>query len=329
MPLGKLAGQISENWSAEPLSAAVNDNNQNVRRSVMDALSQIEEDHPERPLIVPPVISNEIERRIAAYAHGNNRGDKALEHIIEFLRDGDSDVRALTATEIARFNIRAIGVWFELANMLADDYKRVRLRAAKAFWKLDGVDYAIASLMDEYEAPAHMSKSDALRGMVVLKETSDDLLGFRKLIKENWPGYFQIASLEELKKVENSKKENIIHTDVIQDLQDLKSKFSQLPKKYAYEGKFITGPGYLQAKEQIPIICMNIEQAITALKTGFDPNNYPITAPQIAAGLKNLISATRKPGFIGLVSTIIDIDGGIQELESCIDELEQIAKRIN
>jgi hypothetical protein len=72
---------------------------------------------------------------------------------------------------------------------------------------------------------------------------------------------------------------------------------------------------------------MNIDQAIKALRTGFDPSNNPITKSEIAQGLKNLINATRKPGFIGLVGKVLNVDG-TQVLESCINELEQISSRI-
>lgn len=118
---------------------------------------------------------------------------------MELLKSSDSGVRAAVASEVAQLEIKAVGVWYELANTLADDYESVRLASAKAFWQLGGVDYAIRSLRDEYEAPAHMSKNDALRGINIFRETSDDQLVFRKLIEENWPDYPQISSLKEVK----------------------------------------------------------------------------------------------------------------------------------
>lgn len=240
---------------------------------------------------------------------------------IELLKASDFEVRAAVASAIARLEIKSVGVWYELTNTLTDDHESVCLSSAKAFWQLGGVDYAIRSLRDEYEAPAHMSKSDALKGINFLRDTSDDQFIFNKLIKENWPECPQISSIKDVKKEEK------IKTNAVQDLENLRIKISQLPKKYPVEGKISFGNGLTQAQEQIPIICMNIEQAIRALKTGFDPNNNPITKPLIADGLKNLIKATRKPEFIGLLSTILNFDG-IQRLERYINELEQISNKI-
>jgi len=113
---------------------------------------------------------------------------------------------------------------------------------------------------------------------------------------------------------------------IIQELRTLKTKISELPAQYAVEG-FVFGVGLGQAQEQIPIICQNIDQAIRALNTGLDPYNRPITKPQIADGLKRLVSATRKPAFIGLMTAVLNSDG-IQSLEDHLNYLERIANKI-
>ena len=105
---------------------------------------------------------------------------------MELLKNPNYMVRASVASEVARLEIRAVGVWFELANMLADGHEEARTESAKAFWKLKGVDYAIRSLRDEYENPAHISKEDALVGITALRETADDETAFEKLLEENW-----------------------------------------------------------------------------------------------------------------------------------------------
>lgn len=122
-----------------------------------------------------------------------------VEVSMALLKSSDSEVRAAVASEVARLEIRAVGAWYELANALADDYESVRGASAKAFWQLNGVDYAIRSLRDEHRAPTHMSKSDALRGINVLRETCDDQLFFKKLIEENWSDYPQMSSLKDIK----------------------------------------------------------------------------------------------------------------------------------
>lgn len=108
---------------------------------------------------------------------------------MELLKYGNYEVRGAVASEVARLGIRAVGVWFELANTLGDPFEEVRMRSAKAFWKLEGVDYAIRSLRDEYENPAHMRKEDALKGIRALRETADDESAFETLFKENWEDY--------------------------------------------------------------------------------------------------------------------------------------------
>jgi hypothetical protein len=122
-----------------------------------------------------------------AIARLSNASDKQKVVIaMELLKDPNYEVRGAVASEIARLNIRAVGPWFELANRLGDDHEEVRIKAAQAFWKLGAVDYAIRSLRDEYENPAHMSMGDALRGIEVLRSMAEDKSVFEKLLRENW-----------------------------------------------------------------------------------------------------------------------------------------------
>ncbi|NQT83783.1 hypothetical protein HQ563_12200 [bacterium] len=105
---------------------------------------------------------------------------------MELLKSSDYGVRAAVASELARLEIKAVGVWYELANALADGYESVRLASAKAFWQLDGVGYAIRSLRDEHENPAHISREFALRGIRTLMEAAPEKTNFDNLLKENW-----------------------------------------------------------------------------------------------------------------------------------------------
>jgi len=114
--------------------------------------------------------------------------------------------------------------------------------------------------------------------------------------------------------------------EIVGELQALKTKLSELPAKCP-AGGISFGAGAGQAQEQIPIICQNIDQAIRALNTGLDPYNRPITKPQIADGLKRLVSATRKPAFTGLMMAVLSSDG-IQALENHLNDMERIANKI-
>lgn len=115
---------------------------------------------------------------------------------MELLKSSDYEVRAAVASEIARLKIAAVGVWYELANTLADGHESVRLASAKSFWQLEGVGYAIRSLRDEHENPAHMTKHQALEGIRALLMTADDKSVFIGLLRDNWQDCPQLADLE-------------------------------------------------------------------------------------------------------------------------------------
>jgi len=114
---------------------------------------------------------------------------------------------------------------------------------------------------------------------------------------------------------------------LIQELRILKSNILELSQKYP-KSSFNFGAGVSQAKEQVPIICSNIDDAINALKKGKDSYNRPITKYQIATGLSNLINATRRPQFIVLITSVLNNDG-INEIGKLMNELEQIAAKIS
>ena len=113
---------------------------------------------------------------------------------------------------------------------------------------------------------------------------------------------------------------------LIRELHTLKSNILEIPQKYP-TSNYSFGAGVVQAKDQVPIICSNIDDAINALKIGKDSQNRPITAYQIADGLNKLINATRHPEFIGLITSVLNNDG-INELVKKLNELEQIAEKI-
>lgn len=112
-----------------------------------------------------------------------------VEIAIKLLKDSIPIIRGKAASEIARVGIRAVGVWYELANRLADASGDVRLKAAEAFWKLEGVDYAIRSLRDEYLNPAHMTNQEVFRGIYALLVTSQNRHAFKDILSSNWKSF--------------------------------------------------------------------------------------------------------------------------------------------
>lgn len=113
----------------------------------------------------------------------------------------------------------------------------------------------------------------------------------------------------------------------IQALNSLKTRIFQLPNQYPYKGQAF-GSGTTQAKQQIPIICQNIDDAIDALRTGLDSQGNSITPDRVGEGLQRLVQATRKPGFAGLLLVVLSSDRGVKELENSMAELEEIAARL-
>jgi hypothetical protein len=112
----------------------------------------------------------------------------------------------------------------------------------------------------------------------------------------------------------------------IDDLASLKGRLELLPSRCPPTAT-VVGPGVKQAEEQIPIICRNIDDAVRALTTGRDPNGNRITESEVADGLTKFVQATQDPGFVGLMSLALSMDG-VSELMRAIDELAGIAARL-
>ncbi|MFO8090472.1 MAG: hypothetical protein R6U13_11585 [Desulfatiglandaceae bacterium] len=135
--------------------------------AIFDWLHRKQKEHepqPERQRATP--VDNAIARL------NDDSDEDRVVVAMELLKSLDSEVKAAIASEIARLDIKAMGVWYELANALADDHEPLRMSSAETFWRLEGVGYAIRSLRDEYESSAHMSKESALRGIRILKEAA-------------------------------------------------------------------------------------------------------------------------------------------------------------
>jgi hypothetical protein len=112
----------------------------------------------------------------------------------------------------------------------------------------------------------------------------------------------------------------------IDDLESVKSRLEVLPHRFPATATAV-GPGAQQAKEQIPIICRNVGDAVSALRTGRDPGGNSITGSRVGNGLQRLANDASGPAFSGLMLTALSTDG-VRELEGLIDELVGIAARL-
>lgn len=78
------------------------------------------------------------------------------------------------------------GVIYELINLLGHDHPQVRSEAARTLVDLEMVGFALRSLKDEYQYPAHMSKDQALAAVRLLEQTLNNPTLWQGLYQENW-----------------------------------------------------------------------------------------------------------------------------------------------
>jgi len=114
--------------------------------------------------------------------------------------------------------------------------------------------------------------------------------------------------------------------DVVQRLQTLKSKIAELQKDGGSFGD-VSEPAASKSRQQVPIICRVIDDAVRAYETGRDINGRPISPVQLADGIRRLAADTRKQEFQFTLSLTLGRDA-IGRLESYMNELEAIARDI-
>jgi HEAT repeat protein len=313
-------GQIADSSVVEPLISAFRDKSRTVRRSAVDALALISKDLTVDALIEALKSNDELVRRNAVYTLGKIGDDRAMEPLFETLKDNRKEVKAEAASEIARLGIRSDKICVELVKKLADENEEVRLKSAKALWRLNAIDFAIRSIRDEYKNRVKMSKEGALCELIVLEETADYTSIFEKLLAENWPNC-KISLLEDIK-----------------NLQSLKTTISELPKKFPVghiPSELQSMLSRLSAEQlkttqmQIPIICKKIGEVQMFLERVFDSSIHPLIVEKVVItnDFKVVIETTRKPTFIAPMFAVLNADG-IEVLKNCINELEYISNRI-
>ncbi len=118
---------------------------------------------------------------------------------------------------------------------------------------------------------------------------------------------------------------------IISDLEALKARISKIPETYPTRA-VVAGPGANTAREQIPMIRGGIGASVNVLRTGRVSDDMPIPKGLnrflfASDLLKNAVGKARDPAFVGLVSTVINLDG-VAELRKCIDELDKIAQKV-
>ncbi len=136
------------------------------------------------------------------------------------------------------------------------------------------------------------------------------------------------SDLDRIKKVvrkETSDKVN--RTEIVKELDELRLNISELPRKYPSQITIITFERD-KLHDQVPIICDNINDVISALKKGRDVYNNPISTKDISLGINSLLSnSIGKSGWELLMESILN-DRGLQLLRGYLNQLGDIAERI-
>jgi HEAT repeat protein len=79
-----------------------------------------------------------------------------------------------------------------------------------------------------------------------------------------------------------------------------------------------------EARQQIPVICDNIDHAVTTLRCGKAPDGRPISPAQVGRGLAALVADASGPGFADLLAAVL-YPRGVRAVQDQIVELDRIA----
>ena len=292
-------GEVGDSHTIGPLIATLNDSEEDVRRAAVETLAEIGDVHAVEPLIVA------LKGSIASVDHASARllakiGAPAIEPLIVTLKDTSEYVRG--AVTLALSEIGALAVE-PLISVLGD--LDVRQAAAKALAEIGepAIEPLIVTLKDTNEQ---------------VRQAASWALGWMSDPRIVEP---LLATLTDVNSDEGAA--------TAPQLQSLRTRISILPAQHPGPGMVI---GYKddewtdrQARQQIPTICQNIDDALNALDCGRDPVGNPITRDQVGDGLQRLIKATRKSGWDKLVSIVLSPQG-IRELKKRLREVEAIAQ---
>lgn len=264
-------------------------------------------------------------------------GSRAVELLVDALDDPDAGVRVAAAGILRK--VAGPATIEHLAHALADPDPGVRREAALALAEL-GDRRALEPLLesvlhDHNQRPAvvalgQLRDAGAIPVLTALREAtrSWDLTG---AVDE---ALRRIRSAHH--EVDDANDERDQTTDIAVDgdeidevaarLLAISETLRDLPVSFAATAT-ADDPGAEIAREQIPIICRNIGEAIAALRAGADQTGEPITVAQVGRGLQVLVDDATGPAYSGLMSTVLDHEG-VTALERSIRALEGVAKHL-
>jgi hypothetical protein len=274
----------------------------------------------------------------AADAIEQATGPRATELLVDALGDPNAGVR-LAAAGILR-KVGGPSVVKDLAPALGDPDAGVRREAALALAE-HGDGRALAPLLDSVlhdlnQRPAvvalgQLGDAGAIPVLTALREASRswDLTG---------------AVDEALRRIRAAHSEALVARraddldldttvdgheveDAVERLLAIREALGDLPVAFATTASAL-GPGVEIAREQIPSICRNIDDAVAALRAGADQTGEPISATQVGRGLQALVDDASGPAYSALMGTILDRDG-VAALERSILALAGVANDLH
>lgn len=275
----------------------------------------------------------------AADALEHATGPRAVELLVEALEDPDASVR-LAAAGILR-TAGGPAATEDLARTLTDADASVRREAALALAER-GDPRALEPLLesvlhDQNQRPAvvalgKLGDASAIPVLTALREASRswDLTGaVDEALRRIRAAHHEAVAPETADDdpapgsptVDGDDLEEVAHL-----LQSIRNALEDLPVSFATTAMAI-GPGAEIAREQIPIVCRNIGDAIAALRAGADQTGEPISAAQVGRGLQALVDDATGPAYSALMSTVLDREG-VAALERSIGALAGVARRL-
>lgn len=274
----------------------------------------------------------------AADAIEHASGSRAVELLVDALDDPDADVR-LAAAGILR-KVAGPATVEHLAHTLADPDPGVRREAALGLAER-GDRRALEPLLesvlhDQNQRPAvvalgQLGDAGAIPVLTALREASRswDLTGaVDEALRRIRAAHKEAAVAAEL--ADGPATDMPVDGDEVAEvaarLLAIKATLGDLPAAFA-RTTTADGPGVEIAREQIPIICRNIGEAIAALRAGADQTGEPITVAQVGRGLQALVDDATGPAYSGLMSTVLDHEG-VAILERSIQALAGVAKHL-
>ena len=289
---------------------------------------------------------DESDRRKAALAVAEISGVKAIDSLIEVIRETEHKKHILDQLDITDQHSKVFKELTSISRAAKEALPIIgqpvvdRILKFLRKWKLDFIDINRYQYWDTIKKSLLEVLTDIGDEEAVLKnllKAKDTVLSetFSEVFIKRFP---QVSGSDERlmkqkKKVapekSSEKKDGAavgLSDEIAKSLSDIRTKFTQLPHSFPATGESV-GSGAEVAKQQIPIICANIEQALKALESGLDPNSNPITGELVGEGLTQLVNAAQRSEFLGLMSGVLSIEG-VTQMEGYLNELKSLAGQL-